>query len=611
MSKASQLKSLVAAFTSGGKKAVEAAVKSAGSLSIADMRKVSEKVAATNPRAGAKLTKALDSGKGTAKARISKAYKLDGSKLPADTSGLGGKKKPTNKPSLKDQDDVLPEPPKGLATSKSQATDTTDLSSKPTRPEPVAKTQGRPKGEPDIPQEQGMQPAQKSLPLDPTTVMEGKGVKAPDGVPYERRSARTLQAVPERQMATSTPESELFNAVDETMGVPSLSPSNTPTLAQQEPSVLTDLLNSGEFGTIPEAGLDARGRTPLTPVGDDARTAGMLTEGEAAYPQAGVLETAAGENLPQRADPNFIRSSDPGTALSVMPTNNTPPPVDPRFKSDNIYPGGEQGFTVPDTTEGNIRRLTGPVDRTPPSVDPSLAADSIAPDAITGPGVPVTQGNELIVQRTLPQSIYPRTSAEELARTANTQGGPFTFGRTPEVEQAGELIPTKKSMGDQMAGAAYREPVNGSPVPPKSGLDGSKMASGNYGGPTINTNNATTPPKVQPAATGLRKFAGKHPIMATLAGSSAAVMGGAVGNALVDSALDSYDELNADVMRKNAHSRSMEALKKLVVDGDKDSLLESNQKMNRMFNGNLPEPPVEQRPSNLKNKKPINFEETI
>ena len=49
MSKASQLKALIDAFTSGGKKAVESAVKSAGTLSIADMRKVSEKVAKTNP----------------------------------------------------------------------------------------------------------------------------------------------------------------------------------------------------------------------------------------------------------------------------------------------------------------------------------------------------------------------------------------------------------------------------------------------------------------------------------------------------------------------------------------------------------------------------------
>ena len=392
MSKASELKSLVAAFTSGGKKAVEAAVKSAGSMSIADMRKVSEKVAATNPRAAAKLTNALDSGKGTAKARISKAYKLDESKLPADTSGLGGKKKPTKKPSLKDQDDVLPEPPKGLATSKSQATDTTDLSSKPTRPEPIAKSKGRPKGEPDIPPEQGMQPAASDTVSSdaPAAPLEDDGAV----VPYERKNAKTLQAVPEGQMATSTPENEMFAAVDETMMSPTLARNSSVSLAEQQPSALSDLLNSGEFGTIPEAGIDARGRTPLTTVGD-ARTAGMLTEGEAAYPQAGVLETASGQNVPPRVDPNNIRSSDPGTALSVIEPKRTPPPVDPKFATDDIFPGGEQGFTRPNTSEGMIRRLTGPVNNTPPAVDPILGTDAIAPDAISGAGVPVAEGNEL------------------------------------------------------------------------------------------------------------------------------------------------------------------------------------------------------------------------
>ena len=579
MSSKPQIAKLIEAFSTNSKKTIAAAMETAKRMPIADMKKVVEGVKKTNPRAATKLQNAIDSGKGSALSRIVEAYNIK------PKAKAGATKSTPKKASLK-QDDVLPEPPKGLATSKSQATDTTDLSSKPTRPEPIAKSKGRPKGEPDIPPEQGMQPAvSDTVSSDaPAAPLEDDGAV----VPYERKNARTVQAAPEGQMATSTPENEMFAAVNETMMSPSLAPNRSVSLAEQQPSALSDLLNSGEFGTIPEAGLDARGRTPLTPVTGDARTAGMLTEGEAAYPQAGVLDTASGQNVPQRSDPNFIRSSSPGTELSVIPQNTTPPPVEQQFKAENIFPGQEQGFTVPDTSEGMIRRLTGPVDNTPPPVDPSLASDSIAPDAIRGAGVPVAEGNGLIVRDALPQSAYPQVSSDVLGSTTNTQmnnaGGRFTFGRTPEVEQAGELIPTKPSMGDQMASNNYTPPKN---------------------------SNATETVTNNDAAKGIRGFIKKHPVISTIGGSIAAPIVVATGNALIDSTLDSFDEMNADTERRNSHLRTMEVLKKQVTEGDNISLFQSNEQMNRMFNGDLPEPAVEQRPSKIKNKKPNNLEDTI
>jgi hypothetical protein len=558
MAQKSQIAKLIEAFSSNSKKTIAAAMETAKRMPIADMKKVVEGVKKTNPRAATRLQKALDSGKGSALSRIVEAYNIK-------PKAKAGATKPTAKKSSLKQDDVLPEPPKAMATSSSQATDTTDLSVAPTRPEPVSKKRGRPQRDPDIAQEKGMQPAASDTVSSdaPAAPVKDDGVF----VPYERKSAKTVQAAPEGQMATSTPEGEMFAAVDETMMSPSLAPNRSVSLAEQQPSALSDLLNSGELGTIPEAGLDARGRTPLTPAGD-ARTAGMLQTGETAYPQAGVLEVASGQNVPPRVDPNNIRSSDPGTGLSVIPPNRTPPPVEQQFKAESIFPGQEQGFTVPDTPEGMIRRLTGPVDNTPPSVDPSLGTDAIAADAITGPGVAVREGNNLIVPDAAAQSAYPRTSAEELAKTANTNAGPFRFGKTPEVEQAGELISTRTMSGDNTPGPQG-----------KAAPEPSSKPSGTAGGDKnelIPFENAKQANKTKKSGSDSKS---KFPLMKTILGGGTAAAGTAIGTRMVDSYYDAVESNQRTDSARSEYQQSMAEIESILGNKPKLSRDEINQKL--------------------------------
>lgn len=552
MSSKSQIAKLIEAFSTNSKKTIAAAMETAKRMPIADMKKVVEGVKKTNPRAATRLQKAIDGGKGTALSRVLEAYNIK----PKSAGGSVTKK--GKKPSLAKQDDVLPEPPKAKATSKPLATDVTDLSTKPTRPQPVAKKKGRPKRDPDIAQEEGMQPvASDTVSSDaPAAPVEDDGVF----VPYQRKSAKTVQAAPEGQMATSTPEGEMFAAVDETMMSPSLAPNRPVSLAEQQPSALSDLLNSGELGTIPEAGLDARGRTPLTPVGD-ARTAGMLQTGEGAYPQAGVLEVASGQNVPPRVDPNNIRSSDPGTGLSVIEPKRTPPPVEQQYKAESIFPGQEQGFTVPDTSEGMIRRLTGPVDNTPPSVDPSLGTDAIAPDAIAGPGVPVREGNELIVPDAVAQSAYPSTSPEDLARTRNTQAGPFRFGKSAEVEPAGELISTRTMSGDNTPGPQSKA----APEP-----------SGTAGG---DKNELIPYEKAKQAKKSGGDSKSKFPLMRTLIGGGAAAAGTATGTRMVDSYYDAVESNQRTDSARSEYQQSMAEIEQILGNKPKLSRDEINQKL--------------------------------